>query len=455
MAAQSISNKSNSGSSSQIGTKLQIDVAEVFLPLLEPARFKGAHGGRGSAKSHFYAGRLVQESIRQHTRAACVREVQSSIKDSVKQLLEDKIRDYGAQHRFVITDTEIRGPHDSLFVFKGLQTNTKGAGSATSIKSLESFNRCWVEEAQTISKKSLEILTPTFRNDAELWFSWNPNKATDPVDKFFRENDGDPDFIRVEANYRDNPWFPEELRRDMERDRQRDPDRYAHVWLGKYEKRSEARVFRNWVEQEFVTPPNVRFHYGADWGFSIDPTVLIRCFIDGRTLYVDFEAYQVGCAIDRTPALFDTVPDAKKWRITADSARPETIDYMNRHGYANVVGAIKGAGSVEDGIEFLQAYDIVVHPRCVHTIDELSSYSWKVNERTDPPEILPILEDKHNHVIDSLRYSVEDARRAPLEVSSNVIARLQGKGGRMPSVAQLMPAGDNVMDKLRNMGARY
>jgi phage terminase large subunit len=446
--------KSNSGSSNQTGQILQIDVAEIFLPLLAPVRFKGAHGGRGSGKSHFFASKLVQESLRRHTRAACVREVQSSIKDSVKQLLEDKIQKYGVQSKFVITDTEIRGPYDSLFVFKGLQTNTKGSGSATSIKSLESFNRCWVEEAQSISRKSLEILTPTFREGSEEWFSWNPNKATDPVDKFFRDNAGDPDFVCIEANYRDNPWFPEELRKDMLRDRARDPDRYAHVWLGKYEKLSEARVFRNWVVREFQTPPNVRFHYGADWGFSIDPTVLIRCFIEGRTLYVDFEAYQVGCAIDRTPALFDTVPDAKKWRITADSARPETIDYMNRHGYANVVPAIKGAGSVEDGIEFLQSYDIVVHPRCVHTVDELSSYSWKVNERTDPPEILPVLEDRKNHVIDSLRYSVEDARRAPMEISSNLLDRLSGQRAAFPT-ARIIPAGETVLDQLRNIGPRY
>src|SRR6185437_855556 len=298
------------------------------------------------------------------------------------------------------------------------------ASSAATIKSSEGFNRAWIEEAQTISRTSLDILTPTFRNNSELWFSWNPRRPTDPVDRLFSENEGDPDFIHVEANYRDNPWFPEELRRDMERDKSRDPDKYAHVWLGGYERLSEAAVFRNWRVEAFETPAGVRFYFGADWGYSVDPSVLVRCWVPGRTLYVDYEAYQVGCEIDFLQALFDKVPESRKWPIVADSQRDDTINYMKRHGFPRMTGAVKGPGSVEDGIEFLKNYDIVVHPRCVHTADELALYSYKLDAHTQ--EVLPQLADKHNHVIDSLRYALEGVRRnKPIGVSEGTMTWLR------------------------------
>jgi phage terminase large subunit len=384
---------------------LEIETPRIYLPLLHPRRYKGAKGGRGSGKSHFFAECLVEQAVASHIRAACLREVQNSIKDSVKQLIEDKIDRLGVRHLFRSTETEIKGPNDSLFIFRGLQNHT-----VTSIKSLEGFNRAWVEEAQTISQKSLNIATPTFRAPgSEMWFSWNPGSANDPIEAFFNENADDPDFVCVKANYTDNPWFPEELRKDMERDKRRDFDKYLHVWEGEYSKLGEAAVFRNWKVEAFNTHPEAVFRFGADWGFSIDPTVLIRAYIIGRTLYVDQEAYKVGCEIDATPALFDTIEGSRKFTIRADSARPETVSFMQRKGF-KIIPAVKGPGSVEDGIEFLKSYDIVVHPRCKHTIDELTHYSFKTDKQTD--EILPILEDKNNHVIDALRYACEGLRRA-------------------------------------------
>ncbi len=396
---------------------LRIETAPAFIPLLAPHRFKGASGGRGACKSHFFAESLIEDCLMQHTRAACVREVQNSIKDSVKQLLEDKINNFGLENLFRITDTEIVGPNDSLIIFKGLQSHT-----ATSIKSLEGFTRCWVEESQSISQRSLDMLTPTFRKDSELSFSWNPISEKDPVDRLFSENRDHPDFVHIKVTFRDNPWLPDELRRDMERDRIRDPDKYAHVWEGEYLLHSEARVFRNWKVESFESPKNARFYFGADWGFSVDPTVLVRCFIEGRTLFVDYEAWKVGCDIDYTPALFggsDTrwanpqgwagIPEAKKWRITADSSNPQAISYLKRAGFS-VEPSIKGVGSVEEGIEFLKSYEIVIHPRCPHVIDEMRNYSWEIDKKTE--EILPKLADKKNHTIDAIRYSIEDLRRS-------------------------------------------
>jgi len=136
----------------------------------------------------------------------------------------------------------------------------------------------------------------------------------------------------------------------------------------------------------------------------------VQCAIVGRTLYVAHEAYRVGCEIDFLPDLFRTIPDAERWPTIADSARPETISYMQRHGFAKMLKAIKGAKSLEEGVQFLQSFDIVVHPRCLHTIDELTSYSYEVDDLTGL--VLPKLKDKNNHVIDSLRYACEGARRA-------------------------------------------
>lgn len=383
---------------------LRPKIARVFKPLLGARRYKGAKGGRGSGKSRFFAMLSLMEAVAGHQRFVCGREIQNSIAESVKQLIEDQINAFGLSAAFKVTEREIvYAPTDTLFVFRGLQNHT-----AASIKSMEGFTRLWLEEAQTISQRSLDLAIPTFRSPgSQIWCSWNPEDQDDPVEKLFREGEDDPAFVCVPVNYDSNPWFPEELRADMERDRRRDPDKYAHVWLGEYRRNSEARVFRNWREQEFETPDDARFYFGADWGFSVDPTVLVRCWIDGRTLYVDQEAYQVGCEIDHTPALFDRVGRSRKWPITADSARPETISFMQRAGF-RITPAIKGAGSVEDGIEFLKNYDIVVHARCKHTIDELSRYAWRIDRKTQ--EVLPVLEDKNNHVIDALRYAIEGVR---------------------------------------------
>jgi phage terminase large subunit len=390
--------------------KLRIETPRVFLPLLNHARYLGAHGGRGSGKSHFFAEKLVERCLYHHrTRAVCLREIQNSLDESVKQLLEDKIGKLGVENRFTIRDKWIETPGGGLIIFKGLRTY-----NAASIKSLEGFDIAWVEEAQSVSKRSLDILRPTIRNvGSELWFSWNPDKEDDPVEQLLRTGPNrvlPPDAIVVQANWSDNPWLPPDLRQEKNWDK-RDPDKYDHVWEGGYQRNSEARVFNNWRVEAFDTPEDARFYFGADWGYAVDPSVLVRLFMgDRRKLYIDREAYQIGCEIDHLPALFNTVPGSAIWPSTADSARPETISYMQRHGFPKMKAAVKGQGSVEDGIEFMKNFDIIVHPRCKHTIKELTHYSWKIDQKTN--EILPVLSDKDNHVMDACRYAVEATRRA-------------------------------------------
>jgi phage terminase large subunit len=387
-------------------TRLVIDTPRWFLPLLEPSRYKGAHGGRGSGKSHGFAERLIDRNIDEKLDSVCIREVQRTLDQSVKKLLELKIQKLDVGHYFEVQDRKILTRQGGLIIFEGMQNH-----NAESIKSLENFDIAWVEEAQSLSQRSLDLLRPTIRKEgSELWFSWNPNFPTDPVDALLRGENPPPDAVVVQANYRDNPWLPDVLKAELEYDQKRDPDKFAHVWLGEYQRNSESRVFRNWVVEEFERPAGTVFRLGADWGYAIDPSVLVRCSIDQRRLYIDHEAYLIGCEINQLPDLFRRVPDSEKWFITADSARPETISYMQKHGYPKINAAIKGARSVEEGVAFLQSFDIVVHPRCQHVIDELTLYSYKTDPLTG--KVLPILEDKHNHCIDSLRYACEGARKA-------------------------------------------
>ena len=391
-----------------MGKVLQLKTPEWALPLLEASRYKGAWGGRGSGKSHMFAEMMLEEHIMNQSQSSvCVREIQKSLNQSVKRLLEMKIQEMNAGAYFEVQDAVIKSKKaDGRIIFQGMQNHT-----ADSIKSLEGYDRAWVEEAQSLSQTSLDLLRPTIRKPgSELWFTWNPRQASDPVDLLLRGPTPPKDANVIKVNYADNPWFPSVLKDEMEYDKRRDPDKYQHVWRGEYLQNSESRVFRNWRIEDFDAPADAIHRLGADWGFSVDPTTLVRCHIIGRTLYIDFEAYMVGCEIVNTPELFMQVPEAEKWPIVADSARPETISHMRRNGFPKIMTAVKGPRSVEEGIEFLKNYTIVVHPRCTHTIDELTLYSYKTDPLTG--KILPVLEDKKNHVIDALRYACEAVRRA-------------------------------------------
>lgn len=394
-------------------SELILDTPRWMLPMLQPARYKGAWGGRGSGKSHGVAEMVIEAHVMdQKRRTVCVREVQKSLNQSVKRLLETKIQSMNAGAYFDVQESCIKSvTGDGIILFQGMQNHT-----ADSIKSLEGMDCAWVEEAQSMSQRSLDLLRPTIRKpNSELWFTWNPGESTDPVDVLLRGENPPLNAVVIPVNFTDNPWFPDVLREEMEYDKRRDPDKYAHVWLGEYVRNSEARVFKNWSIEEFEAPSGAVFRLGADWGFSVDPTTLIRCHIDGRRLYIDHEAYMVGCEITDTPALFMTVPEAEKWPITADSARPETISHMRKNGFPKIMPAVKGPKSLEEGVEWLKSFDIIVHPRCIHTIDELTLYSYKTDPLTG--KVLPVLEDKKNHVIDALRYACEGARRAAAQVT--------------------------------------
>lgn len=371
-----------------------------FDGLKKPARYKVYYGGRGGAKSHSFAEELVKRAVKTPLRILCTREFQSSINDSVYRLISDKISSMGLSEFFTITQASITSTVGAQFIFKGLRR------SIQEIKSTEGIDICWVEEAQSISNSSWEILIPTIRKEgSEIWISFNPDAATDPTYKRFIVNTP-PNSIVEKVGWEDNPYLPATLEAERLYMLSIDPEAYEHVWGGHCRLMSDAVIFRNRFEIDaFNDPaPGTRFYYGADWGFSQDPTALTRCWILGDCLYVDQEAYGVGVELDALPELFDTVPGVREWPIHADNSRPETISHVKRKGF-NISSAPKWPGSVEDGITVLKGFRrIIIHERCKRTAEEFRLYSYKTDRLTN--NILPIIVSKHDHCIDAIRYSL-------------------------------------------------
>lgn len=392
-----------------LGRILRVETPRVFAPLLGPARYKGLYGGRGGGKSHHFAEAIVVRSVmRPGLRFAGIREIQRTLSESVKRLVEDKIIYLGVQQYFEVQKSEIKSHGGGLMLFHGMQDHT-----AESIKSLERMDVSWVEEGQSLSKRSLDLLRPTIRAPgSELWFSWNPSQPTDAVDAFLRSSDPPPDSVVVHCGWQDNPWLPDELRAEIEYDYRIDPNAAAHVWEGEYWARTDAQVLGGkWVVDAFE--PKEEWdgpYHGVDWGFSRDPTVLVRLWIFAGTLYVEHEAYGVGVDLGAdTSRLFDSVPLARGHILRADNARPESISLMRKGGTGwdgwSIVAAPKWAGSVQDGVGHLRGFErIVIHPRCKYAEREARLYSHKVDRLSG--DVMPAIDDKHNHIWDAVRYAL-------------------------------------------------
>lgn len=371
--------------------------------LFEPHRYKVAWGGRGGAKSWGAARALLIMAAQRKMRVLCARELQLSILESVHRLLSIQIELLGLQDFYTIEKARIIGINGSEFIFSGIKNDPR------KIKSMEGIDVCWVEEAEKVSVDSWEILIPTIRKDgSEIWVTFNPHEATDPTYKRFILNPP-PDALVVRLNWSENPWFPEELRKEKDYLYSVDAEAADHIWGGFPRKASDAQVLRGkYSVQDFTPRPGIWDgpYQGADWGFAVDPSVLVRVWIYERKLYVEHEAYGLGVEIDHTPALFDAIPDARNYVTRADSARPETISFMVRAGFSRMEAAYKWKGSVEDGVSYLRAFDeIIIHPSCTHTAEEARLWSFKVDKQSG--DVMPELVDKHNHCWDAIRYALE------------------------------------------------
>ena len=391
------------------------EYAQLFF---RPKRYKVLFGGRGAAKSWSVARALLMLAPKKKMRILCARETQISITESVHRLLKDQIELLGLGKIYEVQKAAIRCLNGSEFIFAGIRTDP------AKIKSTEGVDICWVEEAEKVSEESWAILIPTIRKaGSEIWITFNPNEETDPTSKRFLLNPP-PEAKVHRVSWEDNRWFPAELLKEKDYLYRVDPEAAAHVWGGQFRKGSQAHIFRGkYVVEEFEAEEKARDgrlhpktdwsgpYFGADWGFSSDPTTLVKLWIFQGKLYVEQEAYGIGVELNQIPQLFDSIPGSRQHVIRADNSRPETIFHVAQLGF-NIVAAEKWPGSVEDGIGWLRHFEsIVIHPRCKHTEQEARLYRYKTDPVTG--DVLPIVVDKHNHCWDAIRYAMQPAIRVP------------------------------------------
>lgn len=241
----------------------EISFAPKFDILFKPARYKVLYGGRGAAKSWEIARALIIKGLQSKLRVLCAREIQHSIADSVHKLLSEQIYEMGFAPWYKITKNTITGVNGTEFIFSGLRFNVR------EIKSKEGIDICWIEEAQSVSEESWDVLIPTIRKEkSEIWLSFNPDAETDPTYRRFVIDPPPDSFVR-KVGWQDNPWFPDVLRQEMEYLKRVDYEAYLHVWEGEVRRISEAIIFKNkFIVEPFDTPDKTRFYHGADWGFA-------------------------------------------------------------------------------------------------------------------------------------------------------------------------------------------
>ncbi|HEC8325176.1 TPA: PBSX family phage terminase large subunit [Providencia rettgeri] len=393
-------------------TVARIEIPPKLIPAFEGNyRYRCSHGGRGSAKTRTFA---LMTAIRGYMAAMngqsgvilCAREYMNSLEESSMEEVKQAIRSVPWLNDFYeLGEKYIRTKCRSVsYVFAGLRHNLD------SIKSKARILIAWVDEAESVSEIAWTKLAPTVREaGSEIWVTWNPERDGSATDKRFRKNPPD-NAVVVEMNYDDNPWFPSVLEDERLNDQARlDSATYAWIWEGAYLENSDKQVLANkYVVQSF--PDDLwqqadRLLFGADFGFAKDPNTLLRHFILNDCLYIEYEAYGVGVELDHMPEFYDEIPEARKWPIKADSARPETISYLKRQGF-NISAAKKWQGSVEDGITHLRGFkQIIIHPRCKETAKEARLYSYKTDRITG--EVLPVILDANNHCWDAVRYGLD------------------------------------------------
>jgi len=387
-----------------------VDLPPKLVPIYAPQRgavqYRATYGGRGSGKSQTAALMAAIWGYAERLRILCTRELQVSIRDSFHREIKDAIErtPWLAAHYDVGVDY-LRGRNGTEFIFRGLRHNS------SSIKSLAGIDLTIVEEAEDVPEASWLALEATIfrQRRSELWAIWNPQADGSPVDKRFRKDPPQSSLI-AGINWSDNPFFPDGLEALRKREQSRlDAATYAHIWDGEYLQNSDAQVFAGRFQMDEFEPQRHWDgpYFGLDFGFAQDPTVAIECYIYEDRLYIRREAGKVGLELDDTAAyVAERVPTIGMHTIRADSARPESISYLQRSGLPGIRGVKKWAGSVEDGVSFIRSLDrVVIHPDCAEAAREFRLYSYKRDRLSG--DVMPKIVDAHNHYIDALRYALQ------------------------------------------------
>lgn len=409
----------NPKSTEDSASRREVPIPKKMLPIFRAplggleAPYRWFFGGRGGGKSQAVATVAPVFGMAEPLRILCTRELHVSIRESFHQELKDAIKRVDFLDDFYdVGENYIRGRNGTEFIFRGLRHNSHA------IKSLAKIDLTIVEEAEDVPEQSwLDLEATIFRQPkSELWALWNPRIDGSPVDMRFRKNPPKGG-VGVEVNWHDNYWFPEGLEKLRQRQRELlDPATYAHIWEGAYLQNSDAQVFSGcFVVEPFEPTPAWDGPYpGMDFGFAQDPTAAVEAWVKDDTLYVYREAGRIGLELDDTAEYMKRlIPSTTMKPLPADSARPEAISYLRRHGLSGIYGVEKGPSSVVDGISFIKSFkQVVIHPNCKETIREFRTYSYKVDRLTNKVVTPYKLVDANNHYIDALRYALKPIQKA-------------------------------------------
>lgn len=366
-------------------------------------REAAVYGGRYSLKSHTIARVLLIRARQKKTRVACFREFQNSIADSSYQLLVDLIKEYNLGDFQITNNSIINTLNGSDFIFKGLWNNEQ------SIKSIEGIDIAWVEEAQTVSEKSLEVLTPTVRkNNSQIIYTYNRLLEEDPVHKRL-VLEGRPNTLIINVNYDiaiKYGMMPEVIRLEMEDDKKKRPGLYRHKWLGEPHN-MERKIYKDWAIIDEI-PHEARLErYGLDFGYSNDPTAIVAIYKYNGGFIFDEITFQKGLSNKQISDILLNVPHAL---VIADSAEPKSIDEIKSYGIY-ILPANKGQGSINQGIQYVQDQRCSVTKRSFNILKEYRNYLW----RTDKDgKILNVPDEGFDHSMDAIRYALESFKPKPV-----------------------------------------
>ena len=377
---------------------MEILIPIEFKPLFNKDwREAAIYGGRYSLKSHSVARYLLIRARQAKTRIGCFREYQNSISDSAHQLLADLIKRYELTE-FKVTDKSIINEiNGSEFIFKGLHHNEQ------SIKSLEGIDIAWIEEAQTISKASIDVLTPTIRKDgSQIIYTYNRLLEDDPVHTRL-VIEGRPNTLIINVNYDialKYKMMPEVIRLEMEDDKANRPALYKHKWLGEPNS-MELKIYNDWQIIDTVPHEARLVRRGLDFGYSNDPAALIDVYYYNGGYILDEQLYRKGM-LNKPLADFIQNLESPNTIVIADSAEPKSIDELNSYGII-ILPAVKGSDSIRNGIITVQGERISVTKRSTNILREYRTYLWRVDR---DGRQLPEPEGGNDHALDAIRYAL-------------------------------------------------